>query len=224
MFVFCKTSKVEDAISKTDLAQPFPLQTFCQLQSQWFKEDEMYKITQTFTVLFMHDHIPVVAVLLRGISCTINHHSDDARLTPCIKNKSSFTLKVTHAQPTTLFPLYNQEIRKKKRPKDLTAIFDNICEPQMALEVITFCWTTITASISHSQRQRVRERDVFILAVVWSTGLSKMCTNQLAWLTLEMACQHVNLEQRGLGGNSYGSLTVKGGQMSRTEEVMGRCY
>lgn len=66
----------------------------------------------------------------------------------------------------------------------------------MALEMITFCWTTITASISHSQRW-VREGDVFILAVVWSTGLSKMCTNQLAWLTLVMVCQHVNLEEMG---------------------------
>lgn len=37
-----------------------------------------------------------------------------------------------------------------------------------------------------------------------------MCTNQLAWLTLQMVCQPVNLVERGVRGNSYLSLTVKG--------------
>lgn len=169
----------------------------------------------------MHDHIPVVAVLLRGISCTINHHSDDARLTPCIKNKSSFTLKVTHAQPTTLFPLYNQEIRKKKKIKQ--PFLTTYVSHRWHWRSLLFAGP-LSLPLSATLKERVRERDVFILAVVWSTGLSKMCTNQLAWLTLEMACQHVNLEERGLGGNSYVSLTVKRGQMSRTEGVMGRCY
>lgn len=47
---------------------------------------------------------------------------------------------------------------------------------------------------------RAGERDVFSLAVVWPNGPSKLCTNQLAQLTLEMVCQPVNLEQKGTAG------------------------
>lgn len=93
--------------------------------------------------------------------------------------------------------------------------------PQIALDVITSRWTTITSSISQLQRERGREREkwrareresenVFSLAVVRPNGPSKMCTNQLAWLTLEMVCQPVNLEERRC--NSYLCLTVKGGR------------
>lgn len=55
---------------------------------------------------------------------------------------------------------------------------------------------------------------------MWPNGPSKLCTNQLAQLTLEMVCQPVNLEHRGaagdgrvLRGNSCICLTAKGGQM-----------
>lgn len=43
-----------------------------------------------------------------------------------------------------------------------------------------------------------------------SNGPSKMCTNQLAQLTLQMVHQPVNLEEREVRGNSYLSLTAKG--------------
>lgn len=75
----------------------------------------------------------------------------------------------------------------------------------MALEVITFFFLLLfffagPLSLPLSE-SRVRERDVFSLAVVWPNGPSKLCTNQLAQLTLEMVCQPVNLEHRGMAGD-----------------------
>lgn len=64
-------------------------------------------------------------------------------LTPSIKNKSSFTLTHSHShnlQSTILFPLLDQEIKKKGQKIKQPIIFDSdLCEPQMALEVISFC-------------------------------------------------------------------------------------
>lgn len=118
----------------------------------------------------------------------------------------------------TLYHLLDQEIRERKKKKiKQPIIFDcDICEPQIALAVITSRWTAITASISHPQRQRGRDRGMFFsLAVVMPNGPSKMCTNQLAWLTLDMVCHLVNLEDKGPRGNVYVCLTVgTGGQMS----------
>lgn len=100
----------------------------------------------------------------------------------------------------------------------------------MALEVITFFFFFFAGPLSLPlSESRVGERDVFSLAVVWPNGPSKLCTNQLAQLTLEMVCQPVNLEQKGtagaggggrrtgdgrvLRGNSCICLTAKGGQL-----------
>lgn len=47
---------------------------------------------------------------------------------------------------------------------------------------------------------------------------SKMCTNQLAWLTLESVCQPVNLQERGMRGSTCVSLTVKRGRRVDEED------
>lgn len=56
---------------------------------------------------------------------------------------------------------------------------------------------SLPLSAALKERESERERDVFSLAVVWPNGPSKMCTNQLARLTLEMVCQPVNLRAEG---------------------------
>lgn len=73
----------------------------------------------------------------------------------------------------------------------------------MALEVITFFFFFARPLSLPLSESRVGQRDVFSLAVVCPNGPSKLCTNQLAQLTLEMVCQPVNLGQEG-GGRGRG--------------------
>lgn len=134
------------------------------------------------------------------------------------KYKCSFSFIHRHSCLTTISPVRPGNKKEKDQMiENPIVLARNICEPQIAPDVISSRQSTITASISHPQREGGGqgwgsrwERNVFSLLVVKPNGPSKMCTNQLACLTSEMACQPVNLEERGMTANSYHCLTVKG--------------